>query len=120
MDLFSNYSYDFSLNEWDAVEAWCDADGDLKVFDSSGNLLFSLEELWDDSTIGTIYEDWSPPLDGYYYLQVLGWDFLGYQTPMSYCLAYRGQPIGGAIGCSYHSPDVPKQIPDAGGGDFCT
>ncbi|UCH51722.1 MAG: trypsin-like peptidase domain-containing protein [Chloroflexota bacterium] len=95
MYLYADRKYNFSLYDGDGVGARCDADdGDLKMFDYSGNLLFILDALWqDDSTIGTAQEDWSPPSDGYYYLHVLGFDFWGYPTPMSYCLAYREESV---------------------------
>jgi subtilisin-like proprotein convertase family protein len=90
MSLKASNIYNFSLDEWDEAGARCDAGYSvLSIFDSSGNPIWESFGLFRPaSTIGTIYEDWSPPSDGYYYLHVFGYDFLGYPTPMSYCLAY--------------------------------
>ena len=88
--LYAGQSYDFSLCDDDGVGASCDGNGDLMMFDSSGTPLWYSDGAsrcdWDASTLGTDYENWSPTLDGYYYLHVSNFDV----EPMSYTLAYRG------------------------------
>jgi len=86
MYLYSAYDYDFSLREDDDVGAWCDGgDGDLEMLDSSCTDLWDIFGEYNASTLGTDYQGWSPPSDGYYYLIVS--DFFGYQ--ISYSLAYK-------------------------------
>lgn len=94
MYLCANASYDFSLCDNDGVGASCDGDGDLEMFDSSCTSLWYIDGVlscgYDASTLGTNYEGWSPPSDGYYYLMVS--DYLFDQS--SYSLAYRGGTLG--------------------------
>jgi hypothetical protein len=90
MYLSANKRYNFTLCEDDGVGASCDADGDLRIFDSSCTSLWHIDGAsscdYHASTIGTVYEDWSPPSNGYYYLKVS--DYL--HSQMSYTLAYIG------------------------------
>lgn len=98
MYLYASENYDFSLCDNDGVGASCDGDGDLEMFDSSGMSLWYIDGAsscgYDASTLGTLYEAWSPTSDGYYYLKVSEY----YAEPMSYCLAYWGSisppPVG--------------------------
>ena len=90
MYLYGGENYDFSLCDNDGVEASCDGDGDLEMFNNTGTSLWYIDGAsdcdWDASTIGTQYEGWSPPSDGYYHLKVSEYSY----APMSYCLAYWG------------------------------
>lgn len=94
MYLCANASYDFSLCDNDGVGAWCDGDGDLEMFDSSCVSQWYIDGVsscgYDASTLGTNYEGWPPPSDGYYYLMVSDYSF----DQMSYSLAYRGGTLG--------------------------
>jgi len=91
MYLYASKSYNFSLCANDGVGASCSGDGDLTMYNSACSQQWFIDGAsscgYDASTIGTIYEDWSPPSTGYYYLQVTEY----YDNPMSYTLAYGGE-----------------------------
>lgn len=92
MYLCSSSTYDFSLCDSDGLGAWCD--GDLELFDSLCVSQWYIdgepECNYNASTLGTAYENWSPPSDGYYYLVVSDY----YGEPMSYSLVHRGGTAG--------------------------
>ena len=95
MFLYAHYRYDFSTCQDDGVGGRCDpGDADFTMFDSSGDQVWYIDGLYscgyDASTLGTVYEGWSPPVDGYYYLQVS--DYYGTQAA-NYTLAYKSCPI---------------------------
>lgn len=106
------HMYNFSLCENDGVGASCDGDGDLRMFDSSCTLQWEIDGAqscgYDASTIGTQFESWSPPSDGYYYLKVSEYS----DSPMSYSLAYAG-------GANY-DPDLSNGYVDPNCGDTNT
>jgi hypothetical protein len=89
MYLTAGKRYNFSLCANDGVGAACSGDGDLTMYNSACLPKWYIDGDegcgFDASTIGTIYEDWSPPSNGYYYLEVM--DYSG--DPMSYTLAYK-------------------------------
>ena len=89
MLLNADANYDFTLCQNDGVGASCDGDGDLEMFDASCTRLWYIDGDPtcdnDASTLGTEYESWSPPSDGYYYLVVSDY----FDEPMSYTLSYR-------------------------------
>lgn len=122
--LSADCGYDFSLHEGDGVGARCDAPFyTIEMFDSAGNSRWYVDNLWNKgSTLGTPYESWAPLSDGSYYLHVSGFDFTGYATPMSYCLAYKAggdrpqAPDGVAASDGTHAEQVHIQwrpAPDA-------
>ncbi|MFH0981547.1 MAG: hypothetical protein V2A79_08415 [Planctomycetota bacterium] len=85
-------SYDFSLCVDDGVGGWTDTigDGDVTMYDSAGAQRWYIDgvydcDYFDATTLGTVYEGWSPPADGYYYLKVSEY----FNATMSYVLAYR-------------------------------
>jgi len=94
MYLCANASYDFSLCANDGIGASCDGDGNLEMFNSLCTRLWYIDGAlscgFDASTLGTDYEGWSPPSDGYYYLMVSDYFF----DQISYSLAYRGGTLG--------------------------
>jgi len=95
MFLFAHYRYDFSTCQDDGVGGRCDpGDADFTMFDSSGDQVWYIDGHYscgyDASTLGSVYEGWSPPVDGYYYLQVS--DYYGTQAA-NYVLAYKSCPI---------------------------
>jgi hypothetical protein len=89
MYLSASKSYNFSLCENDGVGASCSGNGDLTMYNSACSLKWYINGAsscgYDASTLGTSYEDWSPPSTGYYYLEVSEYS----DVPMSYTLAYR-------------------------------
>lgn len=88
MYLSASKRYNFSLCGNDGVGASCSGDGDLAMYDSACSQKWFIDGAsscgYDASTLGTSYEDWSPPSTGYYYLKVSDY----YDDPMSYTLAY--------------------------------
>ncbi|MHC4622808.1 MAG: hypothetical protein ACYS4W_02785 [Planctomycetota bacterium] len=93
MYLYADRSYNFSLCESDGVGGGCDGDGDFEMFNSAGQWLWDIDGSsacdYHATTIGTAYEDWSPPSNGYYYLKI--WEY-GHGD-MNYCLAYSEIPL---------------------------
>lgn len=93
MYLYANMGYDFSLCINDGVGASFTSagDGDLTMYNSAGTQQWYIDGLsacgFDASTLGTIWEDWSPPSDGYYYLKVS--EYLNNQAVDDYDLAYK-------------------------------
>ncbi|MFH0983764.1 MAG: family 16 glycoside hydrolase, partial [Planctomycetota bacterium] len=86
-------SYDFSLCVDDGVGGWTDTtgDGDLTMYNSAGAQRWYIDgsytcDYFDATTLGTVYEGWSPHADGYYYLKVS--EYIN-NDAMSYNLAYR-------------------------------
>jgi len=92
MHLRSDTHYDFSLCEDDSSGSMTDGDGNLTMYDTGGAELWHLDSLNDCSdatTLGSPYEAWMPPGDGYYYLKVS--DSLD-ETCADYRLAYYSCP----------------------------
>jgi hypothetical protein len=92
MYLYANMGYDFSVCSGDGVGgSWSSVgDGDFTMYNSSGTQQWYIDGFfagcdYDASTLGTGYEDWSPPSDGYYYLKVS--EFANQAA--SYVLAYK-------------------------------
>jgi hypothetical protein len=110
MYLYAGENYDFSVCDNDGVDASCDGDGDLEMFNNAGTSLWYIDGAsacgYDASTLGTQYEGWSPPSDGYYHLKVSEY----WYAPMSYCLAYWGSipPPTGDFNktCTVNFPDL--------------
>ncbi len=92
--LHSSRSYDFSVCGNDGVGGSTDpGDGDFRMYDSGGTLLWYIDGAstcgYDASTLGTAYEGWSPPSDGYYYLKVS--DYFG--NGITFSLAHREEDV---------------------------
>jgi hypothetical protein len=90
MYLYADKGYNFSLCANDGVGSYTSpGDGELTMYSSSGSQIWYIDGSsscgYDASTLGTAYEEWSPPSTGYYYLKVN--DF--YAGDMTYSLAYR-------------------------------
>ncbi|MHC4573946.1 MAG: hypothetical protein ACYS76_07420, partial [Planctomycetota bacterium] len=90
MYLYADKGYDFSVCSGDGVGSSCNpGDGDFRMYDSAGAQLWYIDGSapcsYDASTLGTVYEEWSPPSDGYYYLKVSDY----YGSNATYVLAYR-------------------------------
>ena len=95
MYLYAHNKYDFSVCGDDGVGGICDpGDGDFRMYDSAGDQQWYIDGFnacgFDASTLGTVYEGWSPPSDGHYYLEIS--DYYG-DRPATYTLAYKYCPI---------------------------
>jgi hypothetical protein len=93
MILASDHKYNFSLCSTDGVGGYCLGDADLEMFDADGSFLWYIDGQyrcdWAASTLGTTRQDWSPTLDGIYYLRVSDYYF----SSLQYNLAYHGAVI---------------------------
>lgn len=91
MFLSSDCIYNFSTCSIDGSGgSSVTGDSDFRMYDSGGTFLWYIDGAfgcgYDASTIGSSYEDWSPPADGYYYLQIKEF----FSSLMTYDLAYKG------------------------------
>lgn len=92
MYLYAARGYDFSICAGDGVGGSCtsDGDGDFTMYNSAGSQLWYIDGAsacgYDASTLGTSYENWSPPADGYYYLKIS--EYGNNQPVTDYDLAY--------------------------------
>ena len=92
MYLRSDTRYDFSLCEDDSSGSMTDGDGNLTMYDAGSVELWhvdSLNNCNDATTLGSPYEAWMPPDNGYYHLKVS--DALD-ETCADYRLAYYSCP----------------------------
>ncbi|MEZ5197046.1 MAG: T9SS type A sorting domain-containing protein [Bacteroidales bacterium] len=96
LNLLAANTYDFSLciNDLCCGGTADDFDGDFTMYNSSFVQQWYIDGAgscgYDASTIGTIYENWSPPSDGVYYLQIDDY----YNGAGNFELAYI---MGGAV-----------------------
>ncbi len=93
MYLYADRFYDFSLCDNDGVGAYANSgDGDLTMYSDVGTQLWYIDGSsscgYDASTLSTVYQAWSPPYFGYYYLKVSEY----YDDGMTYVLAHKYSP----------------------------
>ncbi|MBN2543904.1 hypothetical protein JXI42_13685 [bacterium] len=98
MLLDSDYMYNFSICSGDGVGGYCSpGDGDFTMYSAAGADLWYVDGesgcSYDATTLGTSYEDWVPPADGYYYLKVSEY----YVAGATYVLAYKSEALGACI-----------------------
>lgn len=83
------YGYDFSMCSTDGYGGTTNSDGDFTMYNSTGVQLWYIDGTsgcgYDASTIGSAYQNWAPPSDGYYYIKIDEYDGLS----MTFTLAYK-------------------------------